>query len=146
MRAYPRLVFERKRTLGEIVLEYGSTNAVEGSNVQPAAWCLDAWSLGADGVIPWQTVGNSDSWKQADELALFYPHPAQDGPGRSGPGEQPTPIPSIRLKSYRRGQQDVEYLTLWSQLHGQPRWAVGRAGPRGARAGRNADGQRLCRW
>ena len=31
------LVFERKRTLGEIVLEYGSNNPVEGSNVQPAA-------------------------------------------------------------------------------------------------------------
>ena len=36
MRDYPPLVFERKRTLGEIVLEYGSTNSVEGSNVQPA--------------------------------------------------------------------------------------------------------------
>jgi len=30
-----------------------------------------------------------------------------------------------RLKAFRRGQQDVEYLTLWSQLTGQPRWAVG---------------------
>ena len=52
MRKYPRLVFERKRPLGEIVLEYGSTNSVEGSNVQPVGWCLDAWSLGADGVYP----------------------------------------------------------------------------------------------
>ncbi len=127
MREYPRLVFERKRTLGEIVLEYGSSNSVEGSNVQPAAWCLDVWSLGADGVIPWQTVGNSDSWNKADELALFYPHPAKDEHGRLGSGEQPTPIPSIRLKSYRRGQQDIEYLTLWSQLHGEPRCAVGQA-------------------
>ena len=133
MREYPRLVFERKRTLGEIVLEYGSTNPVEGSNVQPVAWCLDAWSLGADGVIPWQTVGNSDSWNQADELALFYPHPAKSGHGRSGPGEQPAPIPSIRLKSYRRGQQDVEYLTLWSQLHGRAAVGSRRSSPRGAR-------------
>ena len=31
----------------------------------------------------------------------------------------------MRLKAYRRGQQDVEYLTLWAQLHNQPRWAVG---------------------
>ena len=76
MRTYPRLVFDRKRTLGEIVLEYGSTNPVEGSNVQPVGWCIDAWSMGTDGIIPWQTVGNADSWKQADELALFYPHPA----------------------------------------------------------------------
>ena len=124
LREYPRLVLDRKRSFGEIVLEYGSTNSVEGSNVQPAAWCLDAWSLGTDGVLPWQTVGNSGSWKQADELALFYPHPAQDQPGRTA-ARPLAPIPSIRLKSYRRGQQDVEYLTLWSQLHSQPRWAVG---------------------
>ena len=58
MSSYPLHVFERKRALGEIVVEYGSTNPVEGSNVQPVGWCLDAWSLGADGIIPWQTVGN----------------------------------------------------------------------------------------
>ena len=84
MRSYPRLVFERKRTLGEIVLEYGSTNPVESSNVQPAGWCVDAWSLGTDGIIPWQTVGTADSWKRADELALFYPHPSENAPGRAG--------------------------------------------------------------
>jgi hypothetical protein len=125
LRDYPRLVFERKRTLGEIILEYGSTNSVDGSNVQPLAWCLDAWSMGTDGIVPWQTVGTSDSWKQADELALFYPQSAKDSPGRRGPAKTLAPIPSIRLKSYRRGQQDVEYLTLWSQLHDQPRRAVG---------------------
>jgi hypothetical protein len=118
MRRYPRLVFERKRALGEIVLEYGSTNPVEGSNIQPAAWCLDVWSLGADGVIPWQTVGNADSWRQADALSLFYP-------ARAGGSQQGDPIPSIRLKAYRRGQQDVEYLTLWSHVANEPRWAVG---------------------
>jgi len=117
MRTYPDLVFERKRALGEIVVEYGGTNPVEASNVQPAGWCLDAWSLGADGILPWQTVGTADSWERADELSLFYP-----GRGR-GPGS--APIPSIRLKAYRRGQQDVEYLALWSSLHKEPRWAVG---------------------
>jgi hypothetical protein len=73
MRTYPRLVFERKRSLGEIVLEYGSTNPVEGSNVQPAGWCLDVWSLGGDAVVPWQTIGDAGSWDRADELSLFYP-------------------------------------------------------------------------
>jgi Domain of unknown function (DUF4091) len=125
MREYPQLVLERERILGEIILEYGSTNPVEGSNVQPLGWCLDAWSMGADGIIPWQTVGTSESWKQADELALFYPPPARDQSSRPGTGKTLAPIPSVRLKSYRRGQQDVEYLTLWSQLHGEPRWAVG---------------------
>ena len=44
------------------------------------------------------------------------------GPNESNPGV----IPSIRLKAYRRGQQDVEYLTLWALLRHEPRWAVGR--------------------
>jgi hypothetical protein len=122
MRKYPYLVSERKRAFGEIVLEYGSTNPVEGSNLQPVGWCLDVWSLGADGVIPWQTIGTPESWERADELALFYP--AWGQAGRSSP-RAGLPIPSIRLKAYRRGQQDVEYLALWSSSRKEPRWAVG---------------------
>jgi hypothetical protein len=143
MRTYPRLVFDRKRALGEIVLEYGSTNPVEGSNLQPVAWCLDVWSLGADGVVPWQTVGSAGSWDRADELSLLYPAPARGGgtDGPPAPSIRPkadgppvrsirlkadgAPVPSIRLKAYRRGQQDVEYLTLWSQWADEPRWGVG---------------------
>ena len=118
-RQYPELVLDRKRTLGEIVFEYGSTNAVEGSNYQPVGWCLDVFSRGADGVIPWQTVGNDESWKNADTLSLFYPaRPSDRGQGSTGP------IPSIRLKAYRRGQQDVEYLALWASRKGEPRWAL----------------------
>jgi hypothetical protein len=125
MRNYPRLVFDRKRTLGEIVVEYGSSNSVEGSNLQPVGWCLDTWSLGGDGVLPWQTVGNSDSWDQADELSLFYPSRERGPRDRSG-GSDRGVIPSIRLKAYRRGQQDVEYLTLWAHGRNEPRWSVGR--------------------
>ena len=115
LRRYQRLVMDRKQELGQVVLEYGSTNPIQASNMQAAAWCVDAWSLGCDGVLPWQTVGRSDSWKKADILSLFYP------------GEfvgQKQPVPSIRLKAYRRGQQDVEYLTLLTKVTGQPRWAV----------------------
>jgi len=54
MRTYPRLVFDRKRAFGKIVLEYGST-------IQPGAWCLDNWTLGADGIIPSQTIGTAES-------------------------------------------------------------------------------------
>jgi hypothetical protein len=123
MREYPRLVFDRKRTFGEIVVEYGSTSPVEGSNLQPVGWSLDAWSLGTDGVLPWQTIGTDDSWQRADELALFYPaRGRRRGNARIDPGV----IPSIRLKAYRRGQQDVEFLTLWSMLRREPRWTVGR--------------------
>ena len=116
-RRYRRMVLDRKQATGQTVVEYGSTNAIEDSNVQPAGWCLDAWTLGAEGVLPWQTIGRADSWRQADALALFYPSENPDI----------APAPSLRLKAYRRGQQDVEYLTLWMQLTQQPRWAVGQA-------------------
>ncbi|WP_165222002.1 glycoside hydrolase domain-containing protein [Aquisphaera insulae] len=117
MREYPRLVLDRKRRLGEIVLEYGSTNPITASNWQPVSWSLDAWTLGADGVVPWQTIGTAGSWRQADELALFYPRESARGRGAGV-------VPSVRLKAYRRGQQDVEYLTLWARRQGLPRQAV----------------------
>jgi hypothetical protein len=116
MRPYRRLVFDRKAANGEIVVEYGGSNAIEDSNMQAVGWSLDSWSLGSDGVLPWQTIGNGDSWHHADPLSLFYP---------SRDGREREPIPSIRLKAYRRGQQDVEYLTLLAQVKDQPRWAVG---------------------
>ena len=146
LRNYPRLVFDRKRAFGEIVVEYGSTNPVEGSNLQPVGWCLDAWSLGADGVLPWQTIGDARAWDRADELALFYPvvgvprSGSEDPRLAAGRGPQASlegdgAIPSVRLKAYRRGQQDVEYLTIWSRLHKEPRWAVGSTGTSVARPG-----------
>lgn len=114
-RQYRRMVLDRKRANGEIVIEYGGTGPVEESAMAPAAWCVDAWCLGADGVLPWQTMGTADSWKTAEDTAVFYP-PREEGG---------TPQASLRLKAFRRGQQDVEYLTLLSQVTKQPRWAVG---------------------
>jgi hypothetical protein len=115
MRPYNRIVLDRKQAEGQIVLEYGSSNPIEEANVQPLAWCIDSWSLGSDGVVPWQTIGTDESWRQADPLSLFYPSRA---------GDDAEPIPSIRLKAYRRGQQDVEYLTLLAQHLREPRWAI----------------------
>lgn len=118
-RPYHRMVLDRKEASGEIVLEYGSSNAVEQSNLQPLGWSLDVWSLGGDGVLPWQTVGTANSWKQADTLSLFYP--------ARGTGPEKDVVPSVRLKAFRRGQQDVEYLTLLMLQSKEPRWAVGQA-------------------
>ncbi|NLY00675.1 MAG: DUF4091 domain-containing protein [Rhodopirellula sp.] len=67
-------------------------------------------------MVPWQTIGNAGSWKEADQLSLFYP---------GQPAGQSEPVPSIRLKAYCRGQQDAEYLTLLAQLRGEDRWMLG---------------------
>jgi hypothetical protein len=115
-RRYHRLVIDRRQRFGQILLDYGTTNPVADSNVSPAGWCWDSWTLGSDGIIPWQTIGRPESWRQDDQLALFYPGEAV---GLKGP------VPSIRLKAYRRGQQDAEYLTLLTRALNQPRWAVG---------------------
>ena len=117
-RRYRRMILGRQRRNGMVIFEYGSSNSIEDSNVQPAGWCVSAWSLGADGVLPWQTIGRSGSWAKADQLSLFYP---------GGPAGSAEPVPSVRLKAYRRGQQDVEYLVMLGQVLGAPRWAVGQA-------------------
>ncbi|MCM2283281.1 MAG: DUF4091 domain-containing protein [Desulfobacula sp.] len=91
--------------------EYGTANDVSTSNVQPVAWCVSAWAKGAMGVLPWQTIGNDESWLTADQTSLFYPH-------STGPKV------SIRLKAFTRGQQDVEYLTMLNRLFGIPRYKI----------------------
>ncbi len=121
LRDHLALVQARKQRENQWLFEYGTANAVELANVQPAAWCVDAWTRGADGVIPWQTIGRAESWTQGDELALLYP------PNQTVPGATAGPIPSLRLKAFQRGQQDVEYLIAWGELTHQPRWAVAAA-------------------
>jgi hypothetical protein len=72
--------------------------------------------MGLQGVLPWQTIGTAESWKSGDELALFYPDPESNAAA---------PIPSVRLKAYRRGQQDVEYLELLRRRSDMPPWMLG---------------------
>ncbi len=91
--------------------EYGTSNMIDASNIQSVMWCISAWSRGAKGVLPWQTLGSMDSWKIVEQTALFYP---------SNQG----PVPSVRLKAFSRGQQDVEYLALLSSAFKLPRYVV----------------------
>jgi hypothetical protein len=91
--------------------EYGTANKIEASNLQPVLRCLSAWSKGAMGVLPWQTIGNEKSWVNVTQTALFYPHP-------SGPQ------PSVRLKAFTRGQQDVEYLEILCNVLKVPKYVI----------------------
>jgi hypothetical protein len=110
------LVLERKFRDKQTIVVYGSSNPIGTSNCMAVAWSWDAWCQGADGIVPWQTVGTANSWTQADELSLFYPHPTQADLG---------PIPSIRLKSYCYGQQDIELLTQLAEKAGVNRYVLG---------------------
>lgn len=119
-RQYNRTVLDKRDRFDEFVYAYGTAAAPHLNGWQPTIWALDAWSLGADGIVPWQTIGNADSWKNGDELALLYP------PKESRNADSQV-VPSIRLKAFRRGQQDVEYLTALVKATGKPREDVAQA-------------------
>lgn len=105
MREYPCIIRERVERTGETVWVYGTSNRVEDSNRQIQAWALWAYRNGAKGLVPWQTVDKSgESLKKADQLGLFIFDKRPDGNSQIHY--------SMRLKSYRRAEQDIEYLEL----------------------------------
>ena len=104
-----RMIHDRQVSNGPVKFaEYGSANRIDQSNVITLLWCLSAWFKGADGVLPWQTIGTKESWKKADQNAIFYPCP--EGP-----------VPSLRLKAFMAGQQLIEYCTIFCDLFGVSR-------------------------
>ena len=91
--------------------EYGSANNPASPNTQPTSWCLVVWSRGGVGVLPWQTIATSGAWQKGEQTGLFY-------------ANSKGVFPSVRLKAFRRGQQDVEYLTLLGMTYNASRPAV----------------------
>ena len=97
---------------------YASTNHPRTSNVAMRAWCWKAWINGADAVVPWSAVDGKGAWDHAKDVTVFYPG------DKFG---QLEPFPSLRLKAYRRGEQDIEYLILLAGKQGWDREAVVKA-------------------
>ncbi len=103
LRQYRDRAVARKKKFGTMAYMYGGANPIQSPYATVAAWSVDAWAQGADGVVPWQTIGTPQSWETPDELSVFYP--TKEGP-----------LPSVRLKSFRAGQQLVEYLNRYAQV------------------------------
>jgi hypothetical protein len=102
---YPRLIADRREFTGERIWVYGTSSRVEESSRNIAAWVLEAYRGGAVGLVPWQTINRDGSALQrADQLGLFI----LDGSA----GGEPAVRHTMRLKAYRRAEQDVEYLEL----------------------------------
>ncbi|HEV2472822.1 MAG TPA: hypothetical protein VGS41_09170, partial [Chthonomonadales bacterium] len=95
------LMRRTKARLGVRYWTYGSPSPVDQSNLACVTWALRAWLGGADGIVPWLTVGEDSSYEKATDTALMLPGKRF---GREGP------VASLRLKALRRAEQDVEYL------------------------------------
>jgi hypothetical protein len=102
---YRRLVTDRIESDRLKAWIYGTSNHVHDTNRNLQAWALDAWSGGATGLVPWQTVDKSGAaLKNADQLGIFIFD--QDSDGKTVIRH------SLRLKAYREAQQLIEYLNL----------------------------------
>jgi hypothetical protein len=110
-----RYLMDDRYRFGREYWNYASTNHPRSSNVSMRAWCWRVWLNGGDGLLPWNAVRGAAAWERAEPLTVFYPGT------KFGKNE---PYASLRLKAYRRGQQDIEYLVLLGQQRGWDREAV----------------------
>jgi hypothetical protein len=113
-----RYLMDNRDRFGRAYWNYASTNHPRESNVAMRTWCWRVWTAGGEGLVPWNTVRGSEAWERAEPLTVFYPG------SKFGKLE---PYASMRLKAFRRGQQDVEYLVLLAAKEGWDREAVSRA-------------------
>jgi hypothetical protein len=89
---------------------YGAANPATESNTQSVSTLLQVWLHGADGFLPWQTLGNDASLDRNDNV---------DGSTLLVPGTRfglPV-VGDIRLKAFRDGQQLIEYLVILADRH-----------------------------
>jgi len=115
----------RCRTLSEEsgfkLMTYGSANRDNQPNTQTVVWILNAWTNGANGVLPWQTLGSDRSLDLNDRgigggNALLVP----------GKRFGLKVVGDMRLKALRDGQQIVEYLTILARRYGLQREQIKR--------------------
>ena len=94
------------------VMVYGGANPDDTSNTQSVVWILNAWTNGANGVLPWQTLSRTDKALDTNDSAtngnaLLVPA------GRLG---LPV-VGDMRLKALREGQQIAEYMAILADRH-----------------------------
>jgi hypothetical protein len=102
---------EFQREQGIRFWHYGTGNDISAGNLAGEAWPLKAYLAGADGMLPWLALGDDSSFDKPTPTTILYPGKRFGIDG---------PLASLRLKAFRRGQQDVEYLALLAKKR---RWS-----------------------
>jgi hypothetical protein len=88
---------------GQRIWTYGSTPPSTVSALAIERQALDLYTRGVDGFVPWLTLGEDKNWTTFADTAVFYPGKSHGVPGACA---------SLRLKAFRRGEQDIEYVRL----------------------------------
>jgi hypothetical protein len=91
---------------------YGTGNDIRVSNLTGEAWGVKVYLAGGDGFLPWNSLGGDGSFDKPAPTTLLYPGARFGVAG---------PLASLRLKAFRRSQQDVEYLALLAKKMGWSR-------------------------
>ncbi len=87
------------RAFGEECWSYGEAPKPDRPPVETWAWAVRDFLRGADGMVPWQSVGRQDSWEVPEGTALILP---------PRPGMPPGLYPTLRLKMLRKAAETAE--------------------------------------
>lgn len=103
-----RLLWDWKDRFGQRIWTYGDSPGAKDSDLMLTVTALDLYAHGVDGYVPWLALGTAEQWDTFATTSILY-----DGTRAGLPG----PCASLRLKAYRRAEQDVEYAWLYATRH-----------------------------
>lgn len=91
------------------VWTYGSAPPSNQGSLGIVAQALDLYGRGVDGFVPWLTLGHPGNWTAFEETCVYYSGKPFGIVGACA---------SLRLKAYRRAEQDASLLKLVAEREG----------------------------
>jgi hypothetical protein len=88
---------------------YGGAPPSPQGSLGIVAQALDLYSRGVDGFVPWLTIGGPANWTAFEDTCVYYSGKPFGIVGACA---------SLRLKAYRRAEQDVSLLKLVAEREG----------------------------
>lgn len=115
--------FRMKRIPDEKYWHYGGGPGVADNLVTMEKSFFTFWAIGSQGDLPYWDTLRGEGWFRPNDLSILYPGTSYARSGKNYNG----PVASVRLKTIRRGQQDIEYLNLLTAKNGWSRSKVRKA-------------------